>query len=410
MACDGSVCCHSYVQGGREEALVSEAKWEKMLDRYAFERANLLKVSLVTTAAMLAICLLTLVETTNTAEATSLPHNGKIAFSSPGSDGGDHDIYTVEPGGSNLSRLTNDNTYLDIRPSWSPDGKKIVFERELVGGRRGQHWVMVMGADGSNISKLPARTRSTNVSWSPDGSKLAFDRGNPPGTPPNDVYTMDLDGSNQINLTRTPGSDEQYPDFSPDGSQLCFFRSNYGRLLSSPTGIYVMNADGSNPSRLSDGERATQCDWSPDGTKIAFSTTTYDSVNGQKQVSDEEVFVINADGSGRTNLTTTSVSDLYPQWSPDGTRITFVSYMGGVPSPEVYTMDADGSDVARVTTNPAGEDIEPSWQPLSRPTSPKSHGATVHPPDTGGLSLILVASFLLFSGGVMVYAGLKRSV
>jgi hypothetical protein len=70
-----------------------------------------------------------------------------------------------------------------------------------------------------------------------------------------------------------------------------------------PTGIYVMNSDGSNPSRLSDEEgAATQCEWSPDGTKIAFSTTTYDSVNGQKQISDEEVFVINAEGSGRTNL------------------------------------------------------------------------------------------------------------
>ena len=87
---------------------------------------------------MLAICLLALVETTNTAEAEdSLPHNGKIVFSSFGSDGGDHDIYTVEPDGSNLSRLTDDNTYLDIRPSWSPEGKKIVFERELVTGGEG---------------------------------------------------------------------------------------------------------------------------------------------------------------------------------------------------------------------------------------------------------------------------------
>jgi Tol biopolymer transport system component len=82
-----------------------------------------------------------------------------------------------------------------------------------------------------------------------------------------------------------------------------FCLTRYGRPLSSPTGIYVMNSDGSNPSRLSDEEgAATQCEWSLDGTKIAFSTTTYDSVNGQKQISDEEVFVINAEGSGRTNL------------------------------------------------------------------------------------------------------------
>ena len=147
--------------------------------RVGFRRDNVLKVWLVTTAAVLAICLLAFVETTSMAEAASLPHNGKIVFSSFGGHDGDHDIYTVEPDGSNLSRLTDDNTYLDIRPSWSPDGKKIVFERELVTGGRGKHWVMVMGADGSNMRKLPVRTRSSNVSWSPDGTKLTFDVGNP---------------------------------------------------------------------------------------------------------------------------------------------------------------------------------------------------------------------------------------
>jgi hypothetical protein len=50
---------------------------------------------------------------------------------------------------------------------------------------------MVMGADGSDLRKLPTRSRSTNVGWSLDGTKLTFDRGKPPGTPLNDVYTMD---------------------------------------------------------------------------------------------------------------------------------------------------------------------------------------------------------------------------
>src|SRR5918994_3921648 len=83
----------------------------------ARKRADLLRMSLVTSAAMLAICLLTLVAT-NPAEATSLPHNGKIAFTRNGA------IYTVESDGSNLSQLTNGTPQVD-RPVWSPDGTKI---------------------------------------------------------------------------------------------------------------------------------------------------------------------------------------------------------------------------------------------------------------------------------------------
>jgi dipeptidyl aminopeptidase/acylaminoacyl peptidase len=111
---------------------------------------------------------------------------------------------------------------------------------------------------------------------------------------------------------------------------------------------------------------------------------------------DEEVYVINADGSGRTNLTKNSAADVAPTWSPDGKKITFMSDRDG--DFDIYTMDADGSDVAQVTNLP-GDDDSPDWQPLPR---------TVHQPDTGGLSLMMVASALLFSGGVMFYAGLKR--
>ena len=60
---------------------------------------------------------------------------------------------------------------------------------------------MVMGAGGSNIRKLPVRTRSSNLSWSPDGTKLTFDAGNPPNYDVRDIYMTDADGSSQINLT-----------------------------------------------------------------------------------------------------------------------------------------------------------------------------------------------------------------
>jgi len=115
------------------------------------------------------------------------------------------------------------------------------------------------------------------------------------------------------------------------------------------------------------------------------------------------VYIINADGSGRTALTSNSAWDDDSAWSPDGTKIVFSSDRDGGDDFHLYTMDADGSDVAQVTAHYA---VEPDWQPLTA----KSRSLTVHPPDTGGLSLLVVASALLFSGGVMFYAGLKRRV
>ena len=70
---------------------------------------------------------------------------------------------------------------------------------------------------------------------------------------------------------------------------------------------------------------------------------------------------------------------------------------------EIYKMNADGSNPTRLTDS-LGVDGESDWQPLT----PKSRSLTVHPPPTGGPSLLLVASVLLFSGGVMFYAGVKR--
>jgi hypothetical protein len=114
---------------------------------------------------------------------------------------------------------------------------------------------------------------------------------------------------------------------------------------------------------------------------------------------------MNADGSGKTNLTNNRAMDEYPQWSPDGTKIAFMSDRDGVI--EIYTMDADGSDVAQVTKNSGAADVFPDWQPLT----PKSRSMTVNLRDTGGPSLLLlslVASALFFAVGRLLYAVVQR--
>src|SRR5215203_5278736 len=135
----------------------------------ARKSADLLRMSLVTSAAMLAICLLTLVETTNTAEADdSLPQNGKIAFTSVRNGDVEATIYAVEPDGSNRSQLTNGGY-----PNWSPDGTEIVFAEPDRAN------ISVVSADGPNVgtSHTIEGAFGSDPTWLPDGTKVAV--GNP---------------------------------------------------------------------------------------------------------------------------------------------------------------------------------------------------------------------------------------
>ena len=398
--------------------------------KVGFRCANLLKVSLVTSAAMLAICLLAFAEATNAA-ANSLPKNGKIAFTSNRGDIGQlgiYDIYTVESDGSNLSRLTDLNTTGVNGPHWSPDGTELTFSENPWG----EVGIPVMSADGSNLRSIPTDPNARGSlkffpTWSADGTKLAFGSRDSPDAQ-FDIFTMDLDGSNQVNLTKTPKYDESYPDFSPDGSQICYWLTGlFGSTQTS--GIYLMNADGSDPTVLIGHDPTTfieekgECDWSPDGTKIAIGYKDRSGETSDEKNGDFEVYVINPDGSDLANLTSNSAGDFNPRWSPDGKKITFVSNRDG--DKDIYTMDADGSDVTPVTTDSGTQvqqmhDMDPDWQPVfmrkavampeKQQEQRQLNHQQVHPPDTGGPSLSLVASALLFSGGVMFYVVVKRSV
>ena len=116
---------------------------------------------------------------------------------------------------------------------------------------------------------------------------------------------------------------------------------------------------------------------------------------------------MNADGSGKTNLTKSPDDEIDPSWAPDGTKIAFSSDRDY--DYDIYTMDADGSDVAQVT-NLRWEERYPDWQPLPRSTSLKSRSETAHPQDTGGPPHLLVASVLFFSVGNLLYAMVRRSM
>jgi len=255
---------------------------------------------------------------------------------------GNYEIYTMNPDGSEQTRLT-DNPADDRRPSWSPSGRKILFISE----RDGNDEIYIMNSDGSNETRL-TENPADDVSpcWSPDGLKIAFfsDRdGN------QEIYIMNIDGSSQTRLTENL-ADDRYPSWSPDGSKIVFDSMRDGHR-----DIYVMNNDGSNQTRLTDNPANDGVPfWSPDGTRIAF----YSDRDGNP-----EIYSMDADGSDQTRLTDNPARDGRASWSPDGTRIVFVSDRDG--NPEIYTVKAYGSNPTRLTNEPA-KDVQPSWSPDSR--------------------------------------------
>jgi TolB protein len=129
------------------------------------------------------------------------------------------------------------------------------------------------------------------------------------------------------------------PDVSPDGTRIAFFAN---------VDTHVMNADGTGVTQLTtDAAVDSHPAWSPDGTQIVFASN---------RDGNYEVYRMNADGSGQTRLTDDPVADTYPAWSPDGSKIAFTS---GV---HVFLMNPDGSGVENLTESLGGGE-RPAWSP-----------------------------------------------
>ena len=288
------------------------------------------------------------------------PDGRRIAFVSDRD--GNREIYAVNADGSSLTRLT-DNQGSDDSPSWSPDGRRIAF----VSDRDGDSDIYVVNADGSSLTRLTdSQGWEDSLSWSPDGQRIAFVSGSYHAD--RKIYVVNADGSSLTRLIDNQGSAFSYfPSWSPDGRRIAFMSH---RVLEGFE-LYVINADGSDPIRLTDKPRIErQHAWSPDGRRIAFTYPRY-RIIGWADDETGDIYVVNADGSGLTDLTKSQGWNSSPSWSPDGGRIAFMSDRDK--NWGIYVMNADGSEPARLTKNLSGG-YSLSWSPNGSHIAFSSYG------------------------------------
>ena len=272
----------------------------------------------------------------------------------------------INPDGSGLAQIThNPNQFFstncgcyvpltDEAPAWSADGTKIAFLR-ITGLGGAEIWVA--NADGSDAHYLGIN--GEDPAWSPDGTKIAFwTFGSPGGSA--GIFVVNADGSGVARLLE--GRDARTPDWSPDGTKIAY-RDSRPEGFSDPE-IFVVNVDGTNPTSLTppdfrSGIRLENFapSWSPDGSRIAF-------VSGSPSPVQQDIYAIRADGSQRVRLSESSPDRSFagdPSWSPDGTQILYDRH--GFFGSQIVVMDANGAN-PRVLVE-GGSNA--AWQPIPAP-------------------------------------------
>lgn len=261
--------------------------------------------------------------------ATAPGKNGKVAYTAY------PDVWLSNLDGSGKVNVTKGLQPVRSKdPAFSPDGDWIVFASEAE-----KPGIWIVRTNGTGGKKLTSDTTDSEPTWNRDGTRIAFTRR---VADRRRLLVMNASGTGVANLTPGLNADVQAPEWAPDGTRIAF---------SDSAQIYTVNADGSGLGTIanpSGGYGFTRVTWSPDGKRIAIG-----QIGG--------IWVANADGSGLAQLTN-QVKEVWElAWSPDGRQIVFVQDVGSDPQEELYVVNADGSGLRRLGID---SDTTVAWQPV----------------------------------------------
>jgi WD40-like Beta Propeller Repeat len=270
--------------------------------------------------------------------------NGKIAFDEFGGSGC---IYSINPDGSGRAHATPCASPGERSPEWAADGKRLAYyapNDSIEYVTDGQNPTYLFDSGGSNFG----------FSWSPDARRIVaafYVCQGDPQVCTTYLQRASLDGSDYGFVNQRTSDVYMSPAWSPDGTKIAFrgFGGTLYTIAPAGTGMTTLASGVNHPS------------WSPDGSKIAFDR-------------DGAIWVMNSDGSGQSALTSGSTADLDPAWSPDGTKIAFQSLRdgppgcGGVGQPpcpyDIFVVNADGTGQTNLTNTLSVSEQRPDWQPI----------------------------------------------
>ena len=240
-------------------------------------------------------------------------------------------------------------------PRWSPDGTKVSVTAE---GPQGLVFAVLMDPDGSGQMPFDSPDPSLNLgcaAWSPDGRRLACEGWDDADPSRAGLYTVSAaDGGDLTQVTAAPtGTHDAACDYSPDGTQIAFVRINLED--EAHNSLWTVNVDGSGDRQVTEHPTGMRCDWSPDGTTILTED-------------DGMLLLVPAEG-GEASPIDLGVAGAYAAgatWSPDGQRIAFSMAIHTDEQDtwfDIYAANRDGSDIVQVTDSPSEAEELGAWAP-----------------------------------------------